>query len=114
MVTAVCRNEPIVFALHVGNKYMYTENKPYSVAGFDRGAGNHAVAADDAIMPKGGFSNITDVAIDQFGSWGTSHGDQGRVLIQPRHIEEPSKYHCFYAVRSAVTGPDDKCPTLRA
>lgn len=113
MVSALLRNEQIVIAVHVGQQYMYTPNKPWTVAGFDPGRGNHAVACDDVIAPKG-WSQVTDLLPDQYGSWSVNHGENGRCLLLPRHVEEPSKYHCYYAVRSATSSKSDKCPSLRA
>lgn len=113
MITAVLRNEQIVIAVHVGQQYMYTRATTWATAGFDRGPGNHAVACDDAIAPKN-WRNIYDIKIDQYGSWGTDHGEKGRVLLTPHHVQEPSRYHCFYAIRSATTNAAEKCPTFRA
>jgi hypothetical protein len=111
MVSAVLRNEPIVIAVHVGDKYMYTPNQKWAEAGLDRGMGNHAVCCDDAIAPKG-WTDVLDLRIDQFGSWGRNHGEEGRVLLQYKHVEQTMKHHPFYAVRSCVTDPDQKPATL--
>ena len=95
MVSAVCRNEVIVLALHVGQKFLNSS----SLAGVDRGPGNHAVAADDARI-KG--ENLRDIQLDMFNSWGTSFGEQGRCWISIEHVAEPMRFHAMYAIRSAT------------
>ena len=109
MVSAVCRNETIVLAVHVGNRFMATKE----VAGVDRGPGNHAVGADDAII-QGNPTDVMSIQLDMFNSWGMSFGDRGRCLLTPRHVEEPMKYHAIYAVRSATGDPNADNPFVSA
>jgi hypothetical protein len=104
-ISAVLRREQLVLALHVGTRYMNSPTGNWAQAGFDRGKGNHAVGADDAIASKD-WRSIMDIRIDQYGSWGTSHGQKGRVLIGPHHLQEPSNYHVMYAIRSVITNKE--------
>ena len=101
-ITATLRREQLVLAVHVGSNYMQSPTGTWAEAGFDDGPGNHAVGADDAIAADN-WNNIMDIRIDQYGSWTPSHGEKGRVLINPRHLDEPSNYHTHYAIRSIIS-----------
>jgi len=101
-ITAVLRREQLVVAVHVDSNYMQSSTGTWAEAGFDSGPGNHAVGADDAIAADG-WNDIMDIRIDQYGSWTPSHGERGRVLLNPRHLDQPSNYHTHYAIRSITT-----------
>ncbi len=103
MISAVCRNELIVLAVHVGDRFL----KSGEFAGVDRGPGNHAVGADDARIEGG---DIFDIKLDMFNSWGLSFGEKGRTFIGVEHMEEPMKYHAMYAMRSATLDPEAENP----
>lgn len=94
VVSAVCRNELVVLAVHVGNRFLQSGE----AAGLDRGPGNHAVAADDAKIEG---NSLFDIRLDMFNSWGTSFGRQGRSWISAEHLRDPMRYHAMYAIRSA-------------
>lgn len=109
-ITALCRREPIVVAVHVGRQYMSSGK----VAGFDRGPGNHAVHADDVAFTQTKPTSWEHLLVDVANSWGNGWGLGGRSYHQLKHFIEPLKWHAMYAIRSAVTNPDEKSPTLRA
>ena len=59
--------------------------KVNKLAGVDRGPGNHAVGADDAVV-NGTPRDVFSIHIDMFNSWGLSFGDKGRCLLSPEHL----------------------------
>ena len=105
MVSAVCRNEIVVLALHVGQRFLSSR----SLAGTDRGPGNHAVAADDARLAG---RNLEDIQLDMFNSWGTDFGEFGRSWISVNHVAEPMRFHAMYAIRSATVDKSASNPVI--
>ena len=108
LITALCRREPVVVAVHVGRNYMRSDK----VAGFDSGPGNHAVHADDVAFKTTSPRTFDDLIIDVAGSWDRSWGYQGRGYHQLQHFVQPLQYHVMYAIRSAVQNPNEISPTL--
>jgi hypothetical protein len=70
------------------------------VAGFDRGAGNHAVHFQGAKrLPSGEW------VLDLVNSWGVSFGQAGFCYLTQRHFESVSQD--AYAIRCAAEDPGD-------
>ena len=109
-ITAVCRNQPIVLAVHVGNSFMNSGE----FAGVNRGGGNHAIHADDAVITTDSPRSFMDFRLDHAGSWGKSWGDKGRSYLSPDHLREPMQYHAMYAVYGVIESPHDDSPIVAA
>lgn len=112
MICSVLRNQPLVTAVHVGDRFMSVDAS--GTCGFDRGAGNHAVPADDVSLLTENPKSWADFVLDMPNSWGKGFGQDGRGLLTIKHSAEPMKWHATYCVRSVTTDPQAANPFLKS
>lgn len=108
LFTCLAEGGCIGMAVHVGNNYM----RSGKVAGFDKGAGNHAIAGCSLHLKTDRPRSIEDVEIVSPQSWGNKFADKGFTRITTKHCFEPGRYHAFYCVR-AVTATIDAVEACR-
>lgn len=99
MATVLCSGQgTLEVAVHVGNNFTKLDRNGF--AGRSRGPGNHAVLVDDVEVFNGRLK------WDMTNSWGLDYGEDGRAWLDDTHMDEPFKYHQFYAVMLA-SNPGD-------
>jgi len=107
LVSCLAGRGQVGLAVHVGNNYM----RSGTMAGVDRGNGNHAIAGDDLVKLNNNPRSYEDFAIDSPQSWGTGFADGGRTLITIKSIEQTYRVHALYGVRSVLTNPNELSET---
>lgn len=101
--TAAALGFDLVIAVHVGRNFDQLDSEGRH--GVDRGPGNHAVLADGITCVGGNKPALTDT-----NSWATTWGHEGRMLSTWEALEETTRYHAFYAIRSTGDDPSGNNP----
>lgn len=108
LFSCIAEGGAVGMAVHVGDQYM----RSGSVAGFDDGDGNHAIAGAQLELLTPNPKSINDIQIVSPQSWGSRFANKGFTNITAKHCYRPGRYHAFYCVR-AVTATADAVEACR-
>ena len=89
-------------AVHVGPNYM----RSGVTAGFDKGPGNHAVAAVQLHFKTPRPKSIEDIEMKSPQSWDRGFANNGFTRLTSRHLYETGKYHATYCLRAVSSIQD--------
>ena len=102
VATALAMRIPVVIAIHVGRNWRREDSRDVLIG--DSGPGNHSEHLDDIRWSE------------QHGRFefreGSSHKRPYFWVYWSKHLAQPSRYHMFYAVPSAIEDPHGDNPSL--